>query len=658
MAQKPLSLMPLPQKIQVEKGKFRLTKELKVAILGNPNTRLYDAASRMLRRLDARTGLFFKQGFLTKTDTISSAAILFEVKRAGEVKLHEIESYNLVISEKQVKITAETDLGAIHAIETLLQLLAADKDGYYFPTIKIEDTPRFAWRGLLLDVCRHWMPMSVVKRNLDCMALVKMNVLHLHLSEDQAFRMESKKFPKLQELASDGNYFTQDELREIVKYAGDRGIRVIPEFDMPAHATAMLVAYPELSSLDNQKYELIRQFGVFDGTLDPTKAETYQFVAELLAEAAAIFPDEYMHIGGDENNGVEWKQSTRVKQMMKEQKLENLMDVQTVFNRNVFLRLKEVNKKMMGWDEILQPNAPQEILIQSWRGKEALYKAAKQGYQSILSSGYYIDLVEPTDKHYNNDPIPAEVVLSEEEAARILGGEATMWAEHITEETVDSRIWPRTAAIAERFWSPREVKDVEDMYRRLETIELHLEWAGSTHLKNKAMLMRRLANGYDTKVLETLVDVVEPMKGYSRNENGTMYSVFSPYTMLADIATPDAKVARNFRNAVSNYIKTPTKEGEAFLRKYLRLWKDNHHAFEILLRNAPALQEASDLSLHLSEIAQAGLEALDLLAMGQAAPMDWRAFQMQRLKSAKTQGGRCELQVVSAIEELVRKATY
>lgn len=652
------ALMPMPQKVHFAKGKMRFSADLRIAIQGKSEERLYRAADRLLRRLDARTGQFFKQHSVGAADTSSQAEILFVIQRPAELKLHENEEYRLEVTEKQVIIEATTDLGGLRAIETLLQLLSADKDGFYFPVVQITDFPRFAWRGLLIDVCRHWLDMETIKRNLDCMAAAKLNVLHLHLSEDQSFRMESKQFPKLQQLASDGNYFTQDQLRELVQYAADRGIRIMPEFDIPGHATAILTAYPELGSLDGKTYELARGWGVFEGLLDPTRQEVYDFLDKFFDEVVSIFPDAYLHIGGDEVNPEEWKKSERVKAFMKQENLQNMAEVQTYFNARIYKILKAKNRNMMGWDEIFHAGIPKEIAIQSWRGKSALYKAAREGHKGILSNGYYIDLIESAEKHYLNDPLPADVDLKPEEIANVLGGEATMWSEHVTMETVDSRIWTRTAAIAERFWSAREVNEVRDMYRRLETMSLHLEWAGSRHLTNKAMLIRRLANGNDPKPLENLLEVIEPLKGYERNKLGN-YGTFSPYTLLADAAIPDAKGAREFRWAVDDYLKTRSKDTEAYLRKQLRLWKDNHYAFEQLSRNAPALKEALELSRQLSVIAQSGLEALDIMSTNKTTPDDWRSLQMQRLKAARAEnGGRCELMVVDAVEKLVKGGSW
>lgn len=652
------ALMPMPEKINWQDGKFRVDTTFRVAVSGNAHERIYPNATRFLRRITKRTGIFiYDQGFVTPENNNPNAPILITVNRPGEVKLHEDESYQLNISEQQVKIIAETDLGAIHALETLAQMLSADTAGYYFPAATITDVPRFAWRGLMLDVARHFMPVNVVKRNLDGMSATKLNVLHWHLSDDQGFRVASKVYPKLHELGSDGQYYTQEQIKEIVDYADERGIRVVPEFDVPGHASAMITAYPRLASDKGGDYKIERYFGIFDPTLNPTQEYTYQFLDSLFGEMAALFPDEYFHIGGDENSGKQWDESEEIQAYMKKNNIKDNHELQTAFNKRLLTILQKHGKKMMGWDEILQPGIPKDIVIQSWRGKESLYQAAKEGYQGVLSNGYYIDLVEPASKHYLNDPIPADVNLTEDQREKILGGEATMWSEHVTPETVDSRIWPRTAAIAERFWSPGSVNDVKDMYDRLEKISLYLEGVGLTHLKNKDMLMRRLINGYNTEALEVLVNVVEPMKGYTRNKDATLYNTFSPYTKIADIATPDQRVAREFRNAVDTFLQKPNDELAERIRAKLALWEENHHKLMPIIQRTPALDEIEKLSYNLSQLGSTGLEAMDMIQYKATVPEGWAKQASAVVEAAKEQGGRTEIMVISAVEKLVNEVS-
>jgi len=267
--------------------------------------------------------------------------------------------------------------------------------------------------------------------------------------DDQGFRVESLAWPKLHEQASDGNFYTRAQIRDVIDYATERGIRVVPEFDLPGHGSAWLTAYPELASASGP-YEIERSWGIFDPTINPTIEKTYEFLDALFAEMAELFDDEFIHIGGDENNGKHWLANPDIVAFMDERGYEGPLTLQRYFNERVLAIMTKYGKRMVGWDEIFEDGLPKNVVIQSWRGRESLFESARLGYSGILSNGYYIDLIHPTDDHYLNDPLPADSPLTPEEAARILGGEATMWAEYVSPETVDSRIWPRTAAIAER----------------------------------------------------------------------------------------------------------------------------------------------------------------------------------------------------------------
>jgi len=650
------NLMPVPSKLEPNVEVCRINESTRVAVKGNPGTRLYAEASRFLRRLSNKTGLFLDgQGYVTAKDSNAHATVLIKVQRPGNLKLGEDESYTLVTNTGQVVITATTDIGAIRGLETLLQLVSTDAKGYYFPGVAITDKPRFAWRGLLLDVVLHFMPVDVVKRTIDGMAAVKMNVLHLHLSNDQGFRVESKVFPRLQQVASNGQYYTQDEIKDIIRYAGQRGIRVVPEFVVPAHTTAILTAYPEFASV-KRDYTLQRYFGVFDPVMDPTNEKLYPFLEKLYTEMAALFPDEYLHIGGDENTGKDWENTPHIKNFMQAKGMKNYMALQTYFNRRLLPVIRKTGKIMMGWDEIFQPGVPKDIVIQSWRGNEAYYNSLKQGYKAILSYGYYIDLIQPASYHYLNDPAPDSAQLTAEQKKLILGGEATMWSEMVTPVTVDSRIWPRTAAIAERLWSAATVTNVDDMYRRLDIVSLNLEALGMQHIAYKQPMMRQLANGNDTKALEVLVNVLEPLKIYERNQGDTMYTVFSPFTKLADVATPDQEVPRVFNKQVDSFLLKPTSSLEKEITEQLTLWRQNDEAFKLILKNSPVLQEAASLSQNLSVLASAGLDALHYIHDKQKAGADWLKQSLTTVTAARRQGGRCELQVVDPIEKLIKLA--
>ncbi|MFB0515540.1 MAG: beta-N-acetylhexosaminidase [Candidatus Neomarinimicrobiota bacterium] len=663
--------MPVPAKFELRDGRFRVTEEFALAVSGPEASRVYGGATRMLRRLSGRTGFFFSQAFIGTDDTTSRAPLKLEWQRIGQVVLGEVESYTLEVTRDQITLAAETDIGIVRGLETLLQLLAVDRRGYYFPAIRIEDAPRFPWRGLLIDACRHFMPVEVIKRNLDGMAAVKLNVLHWHLSEDQGFRVESRTHPRLHQLGSDGLYYTQEQIKEVIAYADARGIRVMPEFDIPGHATSWLVAYPELASAPGP-YTIERKWGIFDPTMDPTREETYAFLDAFFKEMSTLFPDQYMHIGGDEVNGNQWNANPEIQAFMRAHQLPDNHALQSYFNRRVLKILTSYGRKLVGWDEIFHPDLPTNIVIQSWRGQEALVEAARRGYQSILSNGYYIDLIQPTGYHYLNDPVPEGAELIGEEQANILGGEATMWAEFVTPETIDSRIWPRLAAIAERLWSPAHVREVEDMYRRLDEVSFHLEELGLTHERNYPLMLRRLSNNADTEPLKVLVDVIEPVKIYNRPRQRE-YTSYSPLTRVVDAARPDARVARNFRRLVKDYLLTkqahpvPRKRFLAFGRKerspqaeeiatWLALWRDNHARLKVIIVQSPILKEIETLSADLGYISATGLEALEYLEAGKRASRKWVQEKRQQIEAANQPRGQVELMVISAIDALVQAA--
>ncbi len=648
------SLMPVPKEVKWNEGKFRLNKDFFVAAKGNIDERLYKASTRFLRRLDNRTGLFFKQANITEETSSDSANMIISCEESAAVKLGEDESYKLIITEKSIELKSKYDVGALRGIETLLQMLQADEEGYYFPECEINDAPRFPWRGLMIDVARHFLPIDVIKRNIDGMAAVKLNVLHLHLSDDQGFRVESKLFPKLHLLASDGDYFTYEDIKEIVRYADERGIRVIPEFDLPGHATCWFKAYPEFASAKGE-YDIERCWGVFDPTMNPTDEGTYKFLDGLFGEMASLFKDEYFHIGGDEHNGKQWNANEDIQKFMQERGIEDNHALQAYFNNHLLKILTKHHKKMIGWDEILHPQMPNTIVIQSWRGTKALEESARKGYKGILSNGYYIDLIKPTTAHYLNDPIPEGSTLTEEEKKNILGGEATQWAELITPENVDSRIWPRMAAIAERFWSPQEVKDIDDMYRRMERISFLLEEHGLTHNKNYEMMLRRLTNNNDIEPLRKLIDVLEPVKVYDRHSQGVKYKQYSPYTRIVDAARPDQKVAREFRKMVSEFCAENKVENKERILKSLTEWKNNHKALEKTFELSPITREAKPLSENLSKISEIGLTAMELIEKGSTADSEWKSNAAKIIEAAKLPYGQAELMIVTAIEELVNK---
>jgi hexosaminidase len=588
----------------------------------------------------------------------ASATLVIETASTGSAipKLGDDESYKLEISGSQARLNAPTTVGAMRGLETFLQLLEGDREGFYLPAVSIDDRPRFPWRGLMIDSARHFQPVEVLKRNLDAMAAVKLNVLHWHLTEDQGFRVETKKFPELYQMGSDGLYYTQAEIRDIIAYAADRGIRVMPEFDMPGHATSWVVSHPEIASAPGP-YKIERRPGIFDPTLDPTNEKTYKLLKGFFAEMSSLFPDAYMHIGGDENKGKQWNENPQIQAFMKKNQIKDNHGLQTYFNKRVLKLLQKNGKIMMGWDEIFQPDLPKDVVIHSWRGQKALAEAAKQGFQGVLSNGYYIDLAFPASQHYAVDPLPADTTLTAEEQKRVLGGEATMWAEWVSPETIDSRIWPRTAAIAERFWSPREVNDTADMYRRMGVAELQLEELGLTHRKNQPMLLRRLAVGPDISALQTLVSVIEPVKEYRRYRVRPQ-TMLSPLTGLVDAAQPDAPAAMEFNTAVDEMLAgVDTARNLSKLRSMVAGWQSAESALLEITDRSPALAEARPLAADFKRLNLVILEALDALGQGSTQNAEWRDGRMKALDEVAKPKAALEFVTVSHARKLVAAAS-
>jgi hexosaminidase len=635
-----LSLMPWPQSVEKGTGKYLIQADFSIAVAPAASQRTTVNTTRFLRQLSNRSGVFMDHGFAFEASMRPEADVIISYNRVGKLDINQDESYSLHVSSEGIEIDAPTDIGVIYALETLLQLLSHDGKSFYFPEVTITDAPRFTWRGLMIDAARHFQPVDVIKRNLDAMASMKMNVLHWHLTDDQGFRVESFTHPRLHELASDGQYYTQNQIRDIVKYASDRGIRVVPEFDVPGHATAILTAYPEIGS-KKMTYELERFAGIFDPTIDPTNERSYEILGELFEEMAGLFPDRYFHIGGDENAGKHWDENQQIQAFMKERGFKTNHELQTYFNIRLEKMLQKHGKAVMGWEEIMTKNMPTTALIHSWRGVnegvppgKSLADAAKRGYNTILSNGYYIDLMQPVKEHYLVDPMPSGFGLSSEEKARILGGEATMWGELVTPLTIDSRIWPRTAAIAERFWSSAEVRDLESMYRRLDIVSHQLEALGITHKRNRDVILRNITGNQDIHVLVALTRVYEPLKIYTRNKGGTEYRSYSPFTLLADACTADAPDGRRFNTIASRFLKDPGGDNRASIAAYLERWKLLEDQFKALNKNPllnniePAVSKLSRFSgrllslMHASAVSKAEFQELDAMLSALKLPVE------------------------------------
>jgi len=640
-------LMPLPAKLQPGAGRMRIDRNFAfVQLNGYREPRLEAAAARLVEQVARKTGIPMAPGIGVHAPE-APLVVYCDHASAPVETAQEDESYRLTVTPLGARLDAPNPLGVLRGMQTFLQLVDLESGGFGVPAVTIEDHPRFPWRGLMLDVARHWMPLAEVKRTLDGMAAVKLNVFHWHLSENQGFRIESKRFPKLQEMGSDGQYYTQDQVREAIAYARDRGIRVIPEFDMPGHTTAWFVGYPELASGPGP-YQIERQWGIFDPAMDPTREETYQFLDAFIGEMAALFPDEYFHIGGDEVNGKQWDANPRIQEFMRAHGIKGNEELQAYFTRRVQAIVQKYGKKMIGWDEVLSKDMPHSVLVQSWRGQKALADAARQGVSGILSNGYYLDLGYSAAHHYAVDPLGEGAAdLTAEQKRLVLGGEACMWSEFVTPELLDTRVWPRMAAIAERFWSPQDVTDVPDMYRRLAVVSRDLEWLGLRHVSEYQRMLARLAASGPAAPVRTLADVVEPVKDYAREE-AHPYDRFSPLNRLIDAARPDSETVRRFAALVDGG-RSPGDLQQ--IREYLTLWRDNQARLTPMLANSVLLAEDGDLSKDLSAIAEAGLQALD-----KKRDPAWIAEKRALLDRAKQPKAELLLSVEPAIRKLIESA--
>jgi hexosaminidase len=615
----PADLMPAPAQARVEAGRVPAGGGLEVSAQRPAGPRLSSAIARAVGRWGSRTGGPASGG------NAAGFRLLVDCAGAGAAVPSECEdeSYTLEVGGSQAVLRAPNDFGAMHGLETLLQLLQRDRDGWFLPPVEIRDQPRFPWRGLMIDAARHWQPIEVIERNLDAMAVVKLNVLHLHLTDDQGFRIESLTHPELTAKGSDGRYFTQAQMREVIRYAAERGIRVVPEFDIPGHATSWVVSHPELASLPGP-YGIERQWGVFNPVLDPTNEATYALLGDFLGEMAALFPDRFIHIGGDENNGVQWNASPRIQAFKREHGLKDNEALHALFNKRINAILARAGKRLVGWDEIENPELPRDCVIDSWRGTEALADSAVLGFDGILSNGFYIDLCYPASDHYSVEPLPDSSPLTAPQRAHVLGGEATMWSEWVSPETIDSRIWPRTAAIAERLWSPAAVRDVAEMYRRLAIVSARLSEAGALHERNRDIMLRHLvgenlgAPGDDS--LRTVIGLLEPVKHYQRGALQIWGNQLVPLVGLADAALPESAPSREFADAVDRMLFAPGGIDRAqadAIEGQLRAWSAaGKEVADRLAGIYPAVREAIPAGRALVDAGAVGVEALGSIASG------------------------------------------
>ena len=764
-----LQVMPLPSELEFGKGSLKITENFGINFDTPPNPKIEKAIDRFYKELALKTGLSFTQISGSELQ-IKNPELSDNVPRLGDN-----ESYTLTIGNADITLSATSDTGILYGLETLLQLVEKIDEQWIFPVVSLKDSPEFPWRGLMIDVSRHWIPKEVVLRNLDAMAKVKMNVFHWHLSDYQGFRVESKKFPKLHEMGSHGNYYTQEDIKEVVNYAADRGIRIIPEFDVPGHTTSWLAGYPELASAPGPYVLDTIALGILRPVMDPTNPKLYNFLDEFIAEMVTLFPDDYFHIGGDEVMATDWEENKNIQQYMEENQLANSHELQAHFNQRLQKIIAKNGKIMLGWDEILHPDLPDEgIAIQAWRSHKVLWESARNGYDAVLSKGYYLDHKKSASEYYSihpkvikgavnieidsmnwaayksniyfdesaigghiylfgkdddiqivmnfmeestgiaevekkgnkinftnkidfgtmkvsiemkgdsivglssiglfdlklkgvktggsdfpeGDPLPKFdkiEPLTEEQSLHILGGEACMWTEMVDSVTLESRIWPKAAVIAEKLWSPQELtKDDEDMYRRLMLMSDELELIGLQHKSNQASILKGMAGKEYLTALNFLVDYLQEGAFANRLSlyDPTLYT-FTPLDGIVDAASAESYPAYVFNKNVDHWLESKDEKLKESIESLLRQWIDNHEQLGPLFDHNAKVEMIQAHSDHLAKLSTIALKITGGKALDENDISNFEAI----IKEAQNEYGGTVLAVLPSLEKMIRSAS-
>ena len=510
----PVSLIPIPASIQRGQGNFILKKNTTI-VLTSTQADVARVADFLSKKLSGATGFSVpvkSGGASSNAPGIIKLAI---INNAAQGK----EGYSLNITPIAVSISANKPAGLFYGMQTLLQLFPKEIESktvvsnmtWKLPAISIIDSPRFRWRGLLFDVSRHFFTKQQVKDFIDNMTQYKYNLLHLHLTDDQGWRIEIKSLPNLTKVGawrpkregawgntkapdpsepkSYGGFYTHEDIKEIVQYAADKFVTILPEIDVPGHSLAAIASYPELSCTPgNYQVNASEEFQLWgpggntalvDNNLCPAKENVFDFLDKVFTEVAQLFPFEYIHMGGDETAKNFWEKSAAIKSLMQKEGLKSMAEVQSYFVKRVEKIIQSKGKKLMGWDEILEGGLAPSATVMSWRGMKGGIEAARMGHQVVMApmDYTYVDLmqgdpyVEPPEfdllrlnKSYQFEPIPPGV-----DPKLILGGEACLWTEHTTNmRAAQYLLWPRSFAVAESIWSPKEKKNWPDFVKRVE----------------------------------------------------------------------------------------------------------------------------------------------------------------------------------------------
>ncbi|WP_242006065.1 beta-N-acetylhexosaminidase [Acetobacter estunensis] len=614
-------LMPFPSSVTWKGGTAAPCARVEVTWATAPTPLLRRAAVRFDHRVSA----------LAKSGAVCSLSVRY-APDAGWLTVAAREHYRLEMTGRHATLEADGPAGVLRGLATVLQFRASSDGGVEFPAAVFDDAPRFAWRGIVIDPVRHFLSVTTIERQLDAMELAKLNVLHLHLSDGTAFRVESHRFPRLQQVASHDRYFTQADIRHLVAFAADRGIRVVPEFDVPGHARAILEAYPELAA----RPETVATGNPNNPALDVTNPRTLAFVKTLFSEMVPLFPDAYFHAGGDEVVASQWTGSPRIAAWMQTHGYRDAAALQAVFTEQVRQVLTSLDRTMIGWDEVMTAPVPRSVAVEVWRASKWTGEATATGHPTIVAAGYYLDLLRPARQSYEVDPFdvkaegmsaaelaaaqrkhfphaeafamdPQARALDAEQERHVLGGEMPLWTEEVSEPMLDGRLWPRAAAIAERLWSPASVRGVTDMERRLPLVEDELERLGLRTQHERTAMMAGLA-GTDVEPVRTLLDMTSPIRNYGINRMAKTAGE-ALLTWPVAIAVPDNAAALHF-NALALAYARGERSVRPELEAVLVKWATNDAAFASVAERSQALMDVRPISRQLSQLASVSLKAL------------------------------------------------
>ncbi|HKB39545.1 MAG TPA: family 20 glycosylhydrolase [Gemmataceae bacterium] len=668
------ALMPQPRSVDYGDGWLHVKGGFRVEWLGHRNSVLDRAVLRFQNDVARRTGL----------DVARASAARLRIdcrgKDKGYLTIDARERYSLAVKDDAVVLTADGPAGVLRGLATLRQSITNVPGGFAIPAMVIDDAPRFVWRGVTIDVARHFLSLPTLKRQIDAMELVKLNVLHLHLSDNEGFRVESRRYPKLHKVSSQGQFYSQAEIQELVSYAADRGVRIVPEFDVPGHSLAILRAYPEFASgkVENRDY-----LSAMRSALNPARPKTYTFLDRLFGEMAALFPDQYFHVGGDEISGADWAANSQIQDFMKANGLKTKAELESYFFDCVRTLVRAHGKAVIGWEEVGRTAIPDDVVVQTWRSSSAIARVTAQGNRVIVSGGYYIDKVLPGESHYRIDPhdptsygltreqvaegkkkgLPESILaedsvidpslkLSPAQQALVLGGEGCLWTEIVTEEMLDGRLWPAAAVVAERFWSPASARDTAEMYRRLIVVHDGLRLAGLADDANRRRMAARLAPG-ESEPVALLLDLVAPVRNHAHNHGAlALLKGKAPtpqeFNELADAASADSLVARRFALDAERFVRGD-RSGAAALKANLASWRNNHDRFAKAARGNPKLEAALPISADIAALAGIGLDAVAAVESGRAPGTDWRGRAKELLdrQAAAEKTSECLIQALT-----------